>query len=132
MSARGLRQRLRNYRSRAWLAVLYATVQIVTPAGAQHHHPPQHAALHDEFYSTWFRPDDRRFSCCNKKDCEPVEARVISGQWHVLRPADGKWLPVERTQLETERDSPDGRNHACFQPPESGDRVHCFLPAGGT
>ena len=98
-----------------------------------HHHPPQHAAIHEQFYSSWFRPDDRRFSCCNLKDCEPVQARKASnGQWEILRPADQKWLKVPWTQVETERDSPDGRNHGCFQAPGMSDTVFCFLPAGGT
>ena len=98
---------------------------------AQHQHPPQHSAIHETFYSDWYRPDDRRYSCCNKKDCEPVEARKINGTWHVLRDADKKWLPVPATQIETERDSPDGRNHACFQPPGMSDTVFCFIAGAG-
>lgn len=102
------------------------------PAAAQHMHPPEHAAIHETFYKDWMRPDDRRFSCCNLKDCQPVQARKgIRGQWEVLRPADMKWLPVPTSQIETEKDSPDGRNHACFQPPSVGDTVYCFLPAAG-
>lgn len=97
-----------------------------------HHHPPEHASLHEQFYKNWQRPDNRNASCCSLKDCEPVEARIIGGHWHVLRPADQKWLRVPPSQIETERDSPDGRNHACFQPPGLSDTVFCFLPAGGT
>ena len=96
-----------------------------------HHHPPQHAAMHETFYKDWMRPDNRTLSCCSLKDCEPVEAKIIGGHWHVLRPADQRWLRVPPSQVETERDSPDGRNHACFQPPGLSDTVFCFLPAAG-
>lgn len=116
------------------LAVIALACAIGSPAFAQHahHHPPQHAALHETFYSNWMRPDDRRFSCCNLKDCAPVEVRKVGGFWELLRPADGKWLRVPWSQVETERDSPDGRNHGCFQAPGLQDTVFCFLPAGGT
>ncbi len=112
-------------------AVLCLVPNLGTAQHAGHHHPAEHAQTHEQFYSNWFRPDDRRFSCCNKKDCEPVEARIIGGHWHVLRPADQRWLRVPPSQVETERDSPDGRNHACFQPPGTGDTVYCFLAAAG-
>ena len=112
----------------ALAAVLLATQAFAQHAG--HHHPPEHAAIHDHFYSTWTRPDDRRISCCNLKDCEPVQARRVNGTWFVLRSADMKWLPVPPSRIETERDSPDGRNHACFQQPGMSDTVFCFLPSG--
>ena len=48
----------------------------------------------------------------------------------MLRSADMKWLPVPPSRIETERDSPDGRNHACFQQPGMSDTVFCFLPSG--
>jgi hypothetical protein len=37
-------------------------------AFAQHFHPPQHADLHDTFYSNWMRPDQPTVSCCNKME----------------------------------------------------------------
>lgn len=106
---------------------------LIGPAMAEpsHHHPPEHAQLHHDFYKNWYRPDNRNASCCNLKDCEPVEARIIGGHWHVLRPADRRWLRVPPSQVEHDRTSPDGRNHACFQPPSVGDTVYCFIAAGG-
>jgi hypothetical protein len=118
--------------TRGLAIVIACVIGSVALAHEGHHHPPQHAQIHNDFYQHWMRPDDRRFSCCNQKDCEPVQAKIINGRWHVLRPADQKWLPVPTSQIETERDSPDGRNHACFQPPNVGDMVYCFLAAGGT
>lgn len=113
----------------ALAAVLLATQAFAQHAG--HHHPPEHAAIHDQFYSTWTRPDDRRISCCNLKDCQPVEAKIIGGHWHVLRTADQRWLRVPPSQVEHERESPDGRNHACFQRPELGTTVYCAIFATG-
>ena len=115
------------------IRILALLLLMAIPAVAQqHHHPPEHAEIHTLFYQNWMRPDDRRLSCCNLKDCEPTQARRINGTWFVLRSADQKWLPVPANRIETERDSPDGRNHACFQGPGMSDTVFCFLPAGAT
>ena len=114
-------------------AALFALTLLAGSAFAHpgHHHPPQHAAMHETFYKDWMRPDNRTLSCCNLKDCEPVEVRKANGFWEILRPADGKWLRVPWSQVENERDSPDGRNHGCFQPPGLSDTVFCLVIGSG-
>lgn len=90
-----------------------------TPAMTQEHrHPPEHAALHLEFYDRWMRPDNRSVSCCNRVDCAPVkEARRINGVWMMERESDGEWMTVPDSKIENyrddARDSPDGRTHMC-------------------
>ena len=112
-------------------AAILGLMLLAWPAMAQHHHPPEHAAMHEQFYKNWMRPDNRNISCCNLKDCEPVEVRKVGGFWELLRPADGKWLRVPWSQVETERDTPDGRNHGCFQAPGMSDTVFCLVIGSG-
>lgn len=98
----------------------------VTPAKSQtHHHPPQHAQLHERFYSTWMRPDNRAISCCNLVDCYPTTVRKVGDVYHARRREDGKWLPVPDRVIEQyqsdARESPDGQTHMCAPPPRSPD-----------
>lgn len=103
--------------------------------GQSHNHPPQDAYTHDTFYKTWMRPDAPNSSCCDKKDCYPVEARFRSGVWLAKRREDGKWLTVPPEKIERNRSSPDGRNHLCAPIPayEAGYKngVICFIPGAG-
>lgn len=117
----------------ALVAIVGGTLLAVLMGAArgQHFHPPEHAAIHDEFYRGWRKPDRPSESCCSDRDCYPVEARMVSGQWFAKRREDGKWLPVPPEKIETNRDSPDGRSHLCAFPPGHGDTVLCFIPGAG-
>lgn len=97
-------------------------------AAEAHRHPPQDAAIHETFYSTWMRPDDRARSCCGKEDCYPVEAKKVGGTWFFKRRETGEWTPVPPEKIEYERDNPDGRNHVC----DTGAYTYCFILGGGT
>lgn len=102
---------------------------------AGHRHPPQHAALHEKFYSTWMRPDMPGISCCNLEDCYPAPARLIDGHWHAQRREDGEWLRIPDEKVERNKTSPDGNSHMCAPPPDKaktlGLTVFCFILGGG-
>ena len=110
-------------------AILVAAAVLARPTTgiAQHHnHPPQDAALHERFYSTWMRPDNPSRSCCNKQDCYPAEFKLAGGTWFAKRREDGGWVPIPEEKFEHNRtdgtpaDSPDGRSHVCMEPPFYG------------
>lgn len=94
--------------------------------GQDHNHPPQDAALHEEFYNTWNRPDirndagERTASCCNKRDCFPTPIRKVNGQWQALDRQTQKWIVIPDNKMEHNqidpRESPDGQSHACISP----------------
>lgn len=117
-------------------ALLFALLPMALAQDHGHHHPPQDAEIHDKFYSTWMRPDNRNVSCCHKLDCYPTEARFRNGGWLAKRREDGKWLSVPAAKVELDRDSPDGRNHLCAPPPHNEaiyqNGVICFIAGGGT
>jgi hypothetical protein len=104
-------------------------------SSAHHNHPPQDAALHEMFYSSWMMPDHPNVSCCNKQDCYPTEARYRDGFWEARRREDGHFVRIPWEKVEQRRDNPDGRNHVCMPSPERsprGDEVYCFVLGGGT
>jgi hypothetical protein len=112
---------------------------LATPALAQEHqHPPQDQALHNQFYSNWYRPDKPNMSCCSNKDCYPTEFRMQTGQWFARRREDGRWIWVPPGAFEHNRkvgiprESPDTGSHVCMQPPGQGEMVFCaVLGIGG-
>jgi hypothetical protein len=123
----------------SWVIVMLVTAIIVaglTRASSQeapaHNHPEADAPIHEKFYNTWMRPDNRTLSCCNLQDCYPAEFKNVGGTWFYKRREDGTWLPIPATKFELERDSPDGRNHVCAQPPGLVDTVFCAITGGGT
>lgn len=101
--------------------------------GHDHHHPPAHAQLHDDFYSNWSKPNIRdekgvrQSSCCNKYDCYPTRLRMFEGNLYAQRREDDRWLLVPLHLLEENyvdpanygdgRESPDGQNHVCMSHP---------------
>jgi len=98
----------------------------------EHRHPPEHAAIHDQFYSKWNRPDNRFMSCCNQQDCAPVkEVRYWNGALQMRRESDGYWLTIPPEKLEQNyddaRDSPDGGSHLC----SIGETVFCAVLGTG-
>ncbi len=71
------------------------------------------------FYKTWMRPPERSYSCCGNEDCHPVDVRRDrSGNWSFYDPVQGLWREIPKDKLESNarepRESPDGRNHACY------------------
>jgi hypothetical protein len=75
----------------------------------EHHHAPQDAPIHEQFYSTWMPPDQPDKSCWNRRDCAPVtQVRRTGNRWQALR--DGEWLTIPPEKIEQNRDSPDGRS----------------------
>jgi len=109
-------------------------VFVASAAAAQHRHPPQDAALHEQFYSTWYMPDNPAMSCCNSADCYPTEIKYLGGSIYARRREDGKYILIPPQKVERNRDNPDGRNHLCAPPPTSVnavDTVFCFSLGGG-
>lgn len=119
---------------RAILAALAALMMLApAPARAQEHrHPPQDLAIHEQFYSTWFMPDQPTRSCCNKQDCYPTEAKFEGGRWYAQRREDLKWMLVPPEKMERNRDNPDGRSHVCMARPEVGEFLFCFTLGWGS
>jgi hypothetical protein len=113
----------------ACLLLLYVGMNGGLAQHAGHHHPPEHEMLHQKFYKSWMRPDDRRYSCCNDQDCAPVPAVRYSPHtgWEAQRASDGKWLRIPQEKVEYDRDSPDGWAHMC----SIGDTVFCFISGIG-
>ncbi len=106
---------------------------LASPALAQErHHPPEDIAIHEQFYSTWQRPDNRFQSCCNNQDCAPVQhVRWVNGELQMQRTLDGVWLTIPKERMEQNvqdaRDSPDGRSHMC----SSGNLIFCAVLGNG-
>jgi hypothetical protein len=98
-----------------------------------HTHPPQDAAVHEKFYSTWYMPDNPTKSCCNKQDCYPTEIKYIGTTLFARRREDGQWIVVPAQKIERNRDNPDGRNHVCMPPPNHSQAgsVFCFSLGSG-
>lgn len=114
-----------------------ALIASVARALSQEHrsHPAADQPLHEQFYSTWYMPDDPSKSCCSKADCYPTQIRYIAGVLHAQRREDGHWLPIPAAKIERRRDNPDGRNHLCAPPPNvtyPPETVFCFTLGGGT
>ena len=102
------------------ILVMLALVVLVFPAGKvkaqDHHHPPEHAQLHDQFYRNLIRPDRPGAgpgSCCGNSDCYPVQAEFRQGQWWALRREDNEWIAVPNESVIQNENSPDGRAHLC-------------------
>jgi len=112
-----------------FLLILIAILVVATHSwGQEHRHPAEHAALHDEFYKDWMRPDNPKMSCCSEQDCAPVEhVDRRNGVWWMQRTYDGEWLEVPFYKIEMNRDSPDGRSHMC----SSGPLVFCAVIGTG-
>jgi hypothetical protein len=108
-------------------AVAALPFAIARLSAQEHHHPPQHAQIHEQFYSNWKRPDQPHISCCSLVDCAPAEARMVNGQWFARKEGEQHWYPIPPEKIEINRDSPDGRSHLCAM----NDRVFCFIVGAG-
>jgi hypothetical protein len=118
------------------IPAILALAMMAWPAVAQHHHPAEHAELHERFYSTWNRPDAPHVSCCDRKDCYPTAARQVNGKWQAQRREDGRWLNVPEAKVERNREMPNSRAHLCAPAPTimfyEPDTVFCFGAGSGT
>ncbi len=120
-------------------AMLIFLVLAMQAPAQQHQHPAKDQALHDKFYSTWYRPNTPHLSCCNKIDCYPTTFRKQNGKWFALRREDGAMILVPAGVMEQNRrdgveprESPDEGSHVCMQPPGQSDQVFCaVLGIGG-
>ena len=112
--------------------VLFALwASIAYPQTGMHNHPQHDEEIHLKFYSNWMRPDAPNVSCCDRKDCYPAVFRKIGTRWEAQRREDGEWMPVPPEKFELNRDSPDGRNHVCMQPPGHSNAVFCAKLGSG-
>jgi len=120
--------------------------------GQEHNHPAADAAIHDQFYSTWRRPDVPKEMCCSKEDCYPTKMKMVGGTWFAQkRDLDGtyhdeelseSWIVVPEEKFEHNvkpevalrepRDSPDSRNHACIRQVGTTWYVFCAVLGAGT
>jgi hypothetical protein len=114
----------------AWLFALAAWRQALSQ---EHHHPPQDAAMHDRFYSSWLIPNggqQRKSSCCDRKDCYRTQGKFHAGQWWALRREDQNWVLLPNNKLEHNqpdpRESPDGQTHVCMSPPPTS-TIYCAV-----
>ena len=99
-----------------FLAVMKAIVVSVIgqEISTEHNHPPEHAQLHEDFYSGWMKPDNPTISCCNKQDCAPAQVRFEDGKYYVKSIWNGVWVYFSPEKIDWARQSPDGRSHACM------------------
>ena len=97
---------------------------------AEHHHPPEHAQLHDSFYKDLKQPDASNLGCCDNRDCYPTRAKFDGKSWWAIRREDQKWVEIPRNKINAEK-SPDGQAHLCAPAPVFGgdlSYVLCFVP----
>lgn len=94
----------------------------------RHHHPPEHAQLHEHFYRKLQRPDVShdlpgwQKSCCSDRDCSPAQARYRDGRWEFLK--RGVWTAVPQSKIVADR-TPDMQAHACIS--VVTDELLCFV-----
>ena len=118
----------------AVIALVFLVSALIGHARAQHSgHRPQDMELHRRFYNSWMMPDNRAISCCHDQDCRPAEARMVNGQWMARQEGDdGDFTPIPENKIETERDTPDGRNHLCGRRNSPHDfTTFCFIAGSG-
>jgi hypothetical protein len=69
-------------------------------------------------YEKWMQPPHPTLSCCNKQDCEPVEARYIEERGVYQARIEGEWRDIPPAIIldpkKPENATPDGSYHACW------------------
>jgi hypothetical protein len=79
----------------------------------------QDAGGHDRFHY-WYRglKTPEGDSCCNEKDCHPVDSRYApaDGKWVLEISIGGHWIKVPADRI-LPQPSPDGGVHACYSDP---------------
>jgi hypothetical protein len=98
------------------LALRFACVLALLPTALMAQSRSGHDAFH-EFYRGLKSPEGE--SCCNEKDCHPVESRFRQDQGggFTLEILIGKrWVEVPKNRI-LPQPSPDGGVHACYSDP---------------
>lgn len=95
-----------------------------------------HDAFHG-WYETLKSPEGE--SCCNAKDCHPVNSRYVegsAGDWILEIRIGERWVGVPRSRI-LPQSSPDGGVHACYSDPapfmmetNSGLIIRCVITGG--
>jgi hypothetical protein len=79
----------------------------------------QIAGGHDEFHY-WYKglKSPEGDSCCNEKDCHPVDSRyaTVDGARTLEISIRGRWVKVPKDRI-LPQPSPDGGVHACYSDP---------------
>ncbi len=127
------------------ITIFTAFVIAATLGTATAQHPPEHQALHEQFYSTWKSPyenlatrtERRTAGCCGISDCFPADVKYVGGRlWmHPRVPqqsaVEDRWYLVPASLLENNqpdpRESPDGQSHVCIV----GDQAFCAILGSG-
>ncbi len=107
-----------------WLSPILLIVVLLMSTGAATSHDPGTAQNATEaavfrFYASWFRPPERKMSCCSLNDCHTVQVKREGERYYFLDNiyAHGwRFIPAERLEQNAAdpRESPDGSNHVCF------------------
>lgn len=120
--------------------VAYVAWMSLTKAAEPHVHNDgtTYEAVIGDFYRTWTMPDARHLPCCNNEDCRPTVVRQDEfGHYQAFWDEGGIWVTIPDRKMEWDKDSPDGRGHACIGsiPDVDGNRqpyVYCaIIGAGG-
>lgn len=82
-------------------------------------------------YEKWMQPPTPTVSCCNKQDCEPVEARFDEKRGVYQALIEGRWRDIPPEIIldpkKPENANPDGSYHACWN--RATKELLCFREA---
>jgi hypothetical protein len=101
---------------RALLALCLAASCALSAAGVTAQTRDGHDAFHS-WYQGLRSPEGD--SCCNEKDCHPVDSRYVEGapaEWMLEIRIGGRWVRVPPQRI-LPQPSPDGGVHACYSDP---------------
>jgi hypothetical protein len=109
--------RLEEVRMDTLLAWCVASLLALLPTALMAQSRGGHDAFH-EFYRHLKSPEGE--SCCNEKDCHPVEGRFVpegrSGGFALEILIGRRWVRVPKDRI-LPQPSPDGAVHACYSNP---------------
>lgn len=82
-------------------------------------------------YEKWMQPPRPLVSCCNDRDCEPVEGRYDEHRRTYQAKIEGQWVDIPDSIILDRRNpdnaSPDGSFHACWD--RGSKELLCFREA---
>jgi hypothetical protein len=96
-----------------WIVIVPFVLVLIFIVAANAEDGHTHEGVVGKFYSTWKMPNGSGMSCCNDRDCRPAATQFVDGHWEAKRDGDDEWLVVPQENIETQRESPDGRSHFC-------------------
>ncbi len=107
------------------LAILTTILSVATPLALAHEG--------EDALSLWFRSltNAEGQSCCNMRDCQIAQARLVHDHWEVLIvpwEVEPRWVSVPEQAI-LRRENPDGRPIVCRTP---NGFIRCFVPPAGT